>query len=207
MQRHGWLLVALLGTACSDSSGDSGTGDAANESGESGQEDSTEDTETTGENGPPCDGTTCASGEYCDWANNRCESGGPEPSMCRPIPQDCETPDNPDFTVCGCDGNVYESICEANAAGTDIGEDTCTPPNGMFACGWKLCTLETEVCQYQPNSEGYAHWWSCDPTPPECIDDYSCACIQPVYDQLSACSYTNCSDDLGVRVLCGQASG
>jgi hypothetical protein len=215
MRRPALLFAPLFVLACATSAGDSGSGESGESgSGESGtevgKESSTTDTDTTETSdggGPECGGITCASDEFCDFAQNKCEPGGREAPTCQPIPQDCE-PDDPDFTVCGCDGQVYQSICEAAAAGTDVAEDLCEPPAGMFGCGWKFCTAETEVCQFEPNFEGYASFFWCDPTPPECVDDYSCACILPLYEGTAGCSLTNCSEDMGgVKIRCSEPSG
>jgi hypothetical protein len=66
----------------------------------------------------PCGGRTvgtCAADEYCAYLQ---ECGVVDGSaICVPRPTSCEASDQP---VCGCDGNSYESLCEAAAAGSGI---------------------------------------------------------------------------------------
>jgi hypothetical protein len=182
MRRHALLFSSLLVVAC-------------NEPGAPGSGEETGTTETTG--GPDCGESTCASDEYCDWLDNKCGTV-PDTPMCRPRPEDCGTGD----PVCGCDGEVHPSECAANVAGTDLGEFTCEPPAGMFACGTHLCTSEAELCQNIPSDgSAPAAFWLCLTTPPGCLDNWSCACIQPVYDPTMACSCTE-GGELGVLLTC-----
>jgi hypothetical protein len=57
---------------------------------------------------PGCrDSDDCEAGEYCD-LGGECEG----PGTCTPMPQACGRVYRPH--VCDCDGNVYDSVCEAN---------------------------------------------------------------------------------------------
>jgi hypothetical protein len=193
------LSCVLFSLACDSSPGDSGSaadGEVAT------QTDSGTETET-GDGGLACGGAACASGEYCDWLDNKCEMV-PDTPQCQANEENCGA----DEPVCGCDGQVYPSSCEANAAGIDVGEFTCEPPDGRFGCGTRLCSLDTEVCEHIP-SAGFApaSVWSCLAVPPECEDDWSCACVLPILEQqLSCTSPPQCTDggDLGVRIQCDQ---
>jgi hypothetical protein len=195
MRRHALLFSSLFALACDTQPGDSGSGGEA-------EENSTE-TETTDEGGSlVCGDHSCASGEYCDWLDNKCGTV-PDTPECEPEADDC----NSETLVCGCDGEVYTSTCAANAAGTDLGEFTCEPPEGMFACGTHLCGVESEFCEHVP-SDGFAPWavWGCATTPTECADDWSCACLQPLYDPAMECTCTD-GGGLGVRISCSSGVG
>ena len=76
----------------------------------------------------PCGGRmggTCAEDEYCGYeAGSGCgdDDAG---SVCKPRPAECP---EEHASVCGCDGETYESACLANAAGTGVAIDApCLP--------------------------------------------------------------------------------
>jgi hypothetical protein len=48
--------------------------------------------------------------------------------------------------VCGCDGQIYGALCEAAAANVDLSPSACGLLAGEFACGYGICTLETDFC-------------------------------------------------------------
>src|SRR5689334_18915358 len=61
-------------------------------------------------------GSMCSAGYYCDYpeaalcgAADGIGTCQPRPDLCTPVVQ----------TVCGCDGNRYNSPCEAHRAGVD----------------------------------------------------------------------------------------
>lgn len=58
----------------------------------------------------------CGLGEYCEVGTGGCGARG----SCRVAPAACERPSTTSATVCGCDGMVYESACEAHRAGVTI---------------------------------------------------------------------------------------
>jgi hypothetical protein len=196
--RHVLISGALCVLACDSSSGDSSS--AAD--GESTASESAE-TETAGDGDLQCGESTCASAEYCNWLDNKCGMV-PDTPMCRANEENCAA----DQPVCGCDGEVYPSACEANAVGIDVGEFTCEPPAGRFGCGTRLCSLDTEVCEHVP-SAGFApaSVWTCLAVPPECANDWTCACILPIYEQQMSCTSTPaCTEggDVGVQIECDQ---
>jgi hypothetical protein len=81
--------------------------------------------------------------------------------------------------VCGCDGNIYNSPCQANAAGQDINNlPLCTSPPGTFACGPRFCMHGAEYCEAKvggsvTNPGSYV----CYPLPAACSGTPSCQCV------------------------------
>jgi hypothetical protein len=61
-------------------------------------------------------------------------------------PQDCIT--QPGAAVCGCDGKLYMTECEASGSGMALANDArCVTPPGTFQCGTKFCTHGSQYCQ------------------------------------------------------------
>ncbi len=125
-----------------------------------------------------CGGTAalaCGANQWCDYDPSDC-GGGDRQGVCRPRPQACEEIYAP---VCGCDGNVYDNGCSAQAAGVD--EDLsggCTPPPGMFACGAQFCQLGISYCQIAISDVGgEPNDYRCLPLPVGCAGAPDCACL------------------------------
>jgi hypothetical protein len=53
----------------------------------------------------------------------------------------------------------------------------------MFVCGYRMCELSTQVCNYGFN-DGFASVWYCDSLPPSCVGDYTCDCVLPYYSSV-----------------------
>lgn len=75
-------------------------------------------------------GFTCATDEFCDYAEPHTCGGADESGVCQPRPTICP----PVIAeVCGCDGVTYSSACDAHAAGIDVlhhapcGTSDCAP--------------------------------------------------------------------------------
>jgi len=64
----------------------------------------------------------CAAGSYC-WSNG-CQVQGEEAGACFTPVTDCETIYVP---ACGCDGNVYQNVCEATRSGVGWRGDSPGP--------------------------------------------------------------------------------
>lgn len=122
-------------------------------------------------------GATCRADEFCDFARNTC-SVTDEQGVCRPRPTSC-----PDLLVavpsCGCDGQLYASECEAQAAGTDLNDQGgCPVPSGWFACGHTQCNLRSQYCQHQVSDvANEPDGFTCPPLPGCPSELPTCACL------------------------------
>jgi hypothetical protein len=110
------------------------------------------------------------------FSSDRCAAIG---GTCQARPQGCTAVVD---RVCACDGKVYNSPCEAAAAGYDISNNgTCTPPSGMFPCGARFCMRGTQYCEQMiggavDNPGSYA----CHALPAGCGTTPTCACLNGV---------------------------
>jgi hypothetical protein len=104
--------------------------------------------------GPPggggaCGGFTneqCAADEFCDFGRNTCGASD-EQGTCQKRPTGCPDAIAAD-PVCGCDGQVHGSVCDANAVGIDVdASHRCPVPPGVFACGFRECNLGGAYCE------------------------------------------------------------
>lgn len=100
-----------------------------------------------------------------------------------------ETLDCTERPVCGCDGALYASRCEALEAGTWVGPASeCETPPERFPCVSEFCDLESEYCEVTnfitnplgscPLDEPYTTG-RCVPLPEDCSATASCACMLP----------------------------
>jgi hypothetical protein len=129
--------------------------------------------------GAACGGPTdppCSDFTYCDFPDNRCNAE--LHGTCAAIPRGALCAISP-APVCGCDGQNHPGQCQAEQAGTDVSLiATCTPPTGMFHCGWSYCRQGTEYCSARvggavTNPGSYA----CEPVPTACNGAPRCGCI------------------------------
>lgn len=65
---------------------------------------------------PSCAGATCGAGEFCLYVDGSCGGGG----ACTSYTASCTSAIEP---VCGCDGQTYDSRCEALRAGVSLQHD------------------------------------------------------------------------------------
>ena len=124
-------------------------------------------------------GASCPSGYYCDFPDKNCganDGGG----TCLPGPIDkC----GGDGLVCGCDGKVYGSACQAELAGVDVSLlGACKEPPGTFVCGTHYCKLGLEYCEVDLSDvSGFANGYGCHTLPIQCGDGTGdCACLAGV---------------------------
>ena len=134
-----------------------------------------------------CSKTPCGGGEICQPYAGGCES-----TVGRCLPPSavgCVS-----GRVCGCDGAIHESYCDALGAGTKPTDlSRCEPPNDAVECLDKYCDLETEACQMNeettcaagqcfPDCPGQttATYSVCVPRPERCedVDQEQCSCAE-----------------------------
>jgi len=129
--------------------------------------------------GAACGGPTdpaCTDFTYCDFPDNRC--GSDMRGTCAAIPRGVLCVISP-APVCGCDGQNHPGQCQAEQAGTDVNQlGICTPPSGMYRCGWSYCQQGSEYCSGQvggavTNPGSYA----CKAVPAACNGTPSCGCV------------------------------
>jgi len=210
-------LSVALASACSDDdssattdSGDSTSGgsattaapttnppntsDSTGGSGESGSATGT----ATGPGGQACGEVMCGEGEYCDYGGNGCGDFEFDRATCMPLPEACDEIYQP---VCGCDGQLYDNPCTANAAGVDIGGfEQCTTPDGYFPCGYLFCTIDTTYCQVSVSDiGGVPGGFSCLPPSEPCADQLDCDCLM-----MEPCADFSCeaTPEGGIEIVC-----
>jgi hypothetical protein len=163
------------------SGGTSGTGGTGGTGGVGGIGGSGGGTGGSGGSGQTCGGLgdqMCGSAEFCNWMDNSCGAADGT-GTCQGRPGACPTVYDP---VCACNGQVYPSECDANAAGFDVNSyGGCTPPAGMFGCGWGFCPHGTSYCQKVVGGAfGNPGSYTCEPLPSACGSNPGCACLSGV---------------------------
>jgi hypothetical protein len=120
-------------------------------------------------------GINCASTNVCIWMDKSC-GGADQTGTCQARPGGCGQVVDP---VCGCNGQVYDNECLANAAGVDVAVfNSCTPPAGTFSCGYHFCQLSTSYCENVVGGvAGNPGQHTCTPYPAGCGSTPSCACL------------------------------
>ncbi len=118
-------------------------------------------------------GPQCAADEFFRYDDRLCgkvSSAG----HCHAMTTGCDSVN----LKCGCDGTVYQSVCEVHQAGVSTtSADQCTAPPGTFACGHTYCAKNTTYCHeldYEGSDSGDI---SCEPIPSECASAPSCECL------------------------------
>jgi len=205
------FAIAWLGLACGGGSSDEGDTSSATTPNETGgstaQDDDDDDDDDDGSTaapessggssavteadsgtggGAPCQSNDdCGDDERCDFADESCGASGVAGS-CTPRPSGCDNEPRP---VCGCDNELYDSVCDAAAAGTDVAFlANCEVPTGAFACGYSFCILDMEYCAIEGGASPSA---SCIELPPVCMPP-NCNCLSDCCD----CDTTDCCANL-----------
>ena len=181
MNRLGALLLlfaTLLG--CTPSSGSTTTS-----GGGQGGSSTIVSTGSSSSGAPGCaDATGCAADQYCAWANEVCHlrtdgDRDDQPGACAARDEHCGDAGDTGGPVCGCDGKTYESRCAANTAGIDVqNEGGCTPPAGMFGCGFAFCQVGESYCQgfLGDGNDSSADRYQCLSAPTGC-SPATCDCL------------------------------
>ena len=114
----------------------------------------------------------CPESMFCSFEGGSCDPGV---GVCSPR---CEHTGVSQPT-CGCDGNVYDSNCEASSEGVAKGMDVCPTPPGLFPCGWLFCDPTVSYCLQELGDTGEVY----------IEDGYTCSDL-PMPD---ACPYVDCT--------------
>jgi hypothetical protein len=90
----------------------------------------------------------CSPDEYCFFGDGSCGFAD-QSGVCMPKPMACAVFEAVPWEVCGCDGTVYTTSCEAAQAGVDISANGgCMLSGGQFACGSAVCfDANSQYCQ------------------------------------------------------------
>lgn len=132
-------------------------------------------------------GAACPSGEYCDYGDGSCPTGGVS-GKCAQKPLGC-----PDVLapVCGCNGQTYRNICDAHQNGVTI--DTIGECGKPKVCGglMGLTCASTEYCDFGlvPSACGRDDGTGvCKPRPTSCVpsDGVWCGCDGQTYESRCA---------------------
>jgi hypothetical protein len=112
-------------------------------------------------------GALCPTNQFCAFPNGRC-GGDDDGGVCRPIPTTCSGPDS---QVCGCDGKVYDSACDAQKAGIDVSADMSC----LSLCDGN-CDFSKQYCRIETQN-GVPFGYNCLEFPHACQGQPSCDCI------------------------------
>jgi hypothetical protein len=133
------ILVGVGAGACGRTGSDVDEGDAGVEAGkDSGA------LKACGKNGYACLGT-----EWCSFDPPGTCSATAE-GLCKPRPPSCPTSCP---GVCGCNGQVYCSACEATRAGTDVAGNTACFPTGGVYTAYDLFTNVSRVVVFKADTQ------------------------------------------------------
>jgi len=216
------LVLGMLAAACSKASGGGTGGDATGGGGSSSSNVTTVATTSAttasatigdeGEGGAQGEGGAdgnclsnddCIASQYCVhwWATSECSAGTiPEASWCVDRAETCD----PDVgrPVCGCDGEVYASGCEASMAGVALDSgNACDAPAGTFDCLQGFCDAG-DVCAIERDGDNV--FPRCEPLPEACGAEASCGCI--ITDRTDgtdcACEGEECACEAALAAFC-----
>ena len=157
----------------------------------------------------PCADGLCAEGYFCDYGLDSCGVYDavlcdPDLGYCRLAATSCDVAG----PVCGCDGHLHASECEAQSAGADIDVRGCDPgltPQGAFPCGETYCDPTNEYCLYGEGDTCDDHY-DCHLLDPRCNDgsgDGCGTCLAPDDCQLDhpcVCTETAGNGVVGLTV-------
>jgi hypothetical protein len=184
------VLLALLLGGCGGGGdaggrggggGTTGTGGGGDAGGRGGRGGGGGTTGTGGMGGTgPCTPASCS----FNGSNRYCATCGLAAGQCVSRPLDCILQPGP--VVCGCDGKLYMSSCEAEAFGSGVGPGgaPCETPPGTFRCGTWFCTQGTQYCetwiltdQRDYDGKPYVLRYACADLAAECGATPTCDCV------------------------------
>lgn len=128
-------------------------------------------------------GESCEEGEACVAVDGLCGEGGGR--VCLPADPACEGGES----VCGCDGQMYPSQCEALRAGVAVSQfGGCPGPEGTFAC-YDLTCDRGQACRISANDTpvGTPYYSNCVALPDDCAQAPSCDTCYPDIDPFETC--------------------
>ena len=147
----------------------------------------------------------CAPTEYCAFEPRLCGKGA-RPGVCRARPLECHEAYAP---VCGCDGKIARSECEAHAAGIDLDVNGRCPERvpGWIACGARLCDAHTSYCEIiLSDVVELPTDYTCKPLPPACVPQgdiaQKCSCFPAGTRCSSFCGNIPTGPLDGLRLTC-----
>ncbi len=150
-------------------------------------------------------GSTCTASEYCAFEPRLCGKGK-RPGTCRPRPAGCRGPYAP---VCACDKKIYNSECDALAAGVDL--DVTGGCREQVAdwipCGPKLCDARKTYCEIVLSDVfDLPTDYTCKALPPACVPSGStarkCECFPAGTRCVSFCGTIDTGGVPGFHLTC-----
>jgi hypothetical protein len=149
--------------------------------------------------------TACAPDEYCAFEPHLCGKGA-RPGVCRARPMQCPEAYAP---VCGCDGKIARSECDAHAAGIDLDVTGACRERvpAWSACGAHLCDARTSYCEIiLSDVVELPTDYTCKPLPAACLPDgdvaRKCSCFPAGTRCSSFCGNIPTGTLDGLRLTC-----
>ncbi len=132
-------------------------------------------------------GAQCATGFYCDFAQDASCGFADQTGTCHATPQTRPREYRP---VCGCNGQTYGNPCSAHAAGTSVAKDgACAGGEGATCGGLRGLQCQADLyCNFGAHCGAGDQTGTCGRRPEVCTQQYQpvCGCDGRTYG--NACS-------------------